>query len=50
MLRMSEQMPFHIFTVFALEYGKDQLGFGRRNLLANEGGGRGAAALGVDDG
>jgi metabolite-proton symporter len=34
MLRMSEQMPFYIFTVFVLEYGTDQLGFGK-NFLTN---------------
>jgi metabolite-proton symporter len=34
MLRMSEQMPFYIFTVFVLEYGTDTLGFGK-NFLTN---------------
>jgi metabolite-proton symporter len=34
MLRMSEQMPFYIFTVFVLEYGVDHLGFGK-NFLTN---------------
>jgi metabolite-proton symporter len=34
MLRMSEQMPFYIFTVFVLEYGTDHLGFGK-NFLTN---------------
>jgi metabolite-proton symporter len=34
MLRMSEQMPFYIFTVFVLEYGTDELGFGK-NFLTN---------------
>ena len=29
LLRMSEQMPFYIFTVFVLEYGVDDLGFGK---------------------
>jgi metabolite-proton symporter len=29
MLRMSEQMPFYIFTVFVLEYGTDRLGFSK---------------------
>jgi metabolite-proton symporter len=32
MLRMSEQMPFYIFTVFVLEYGTDTLGFGKTFL------------------
>jgi metabolite-proton symporter len=32
MLRMSEQMPFYIFTVFVLEYGTDELGFGKTFL------------------
>jgi metabolite-proton symporter len=34
MLRMSEQMPFYIFTVFILEYGVDELGF-NKNFLTN---------------
>src|SRR5919206_262311 len=34
MLRMSEQMPFYIFTVFVLEYGTDELGFGK-DFLTN---------------
>jgi MFS family permease len=34
MLRMAEQMPFYIFTVFVLEYGVDELGFGK-NFLTN---------------
>jgi MFS family permease len=34
MLRMAEQMPFYIFTVFVLEYGTDHLGFGK-NFLTN---------------
>jgi metabolite-proton symporter len=34
MLRMSEQMPFYIFTVFVLEYGTDTLGFGK-DFLTN---------------
>ncbi len=34
MLRMSEQMPFYIFTVFVLEYGTDTLGFSK-NFLTN---------------
>src|SRR4051812_27398330 len=34
MLRMSEQMPFYIFTVFVLEYGTSELGFGK-NFLTN---------------
>jgi metabolite-proton symporter len=34
MLRMSEQMPFYIFTVFVLEYGTSDLGFGK-NFLTN---------------
>src|SRR4051794_3608207 len=34
MLRMSEQMPFYIFTVFVLEYGTDDLGFSK-NFLTN---------------
>jgi metabolite-proton symporter len=34
MLRMSEQMPFYIFTVFVLEYGVDDLGFDK-NFLTN---------------
>jgi metabolite-proton symporter len=29
LLRMSEQMPFYIFTVFVLEYGVDELGFAK---------------------
>ena len=29
LLRMSEQMPFYIFTVFVLEYGTDTLGFSK---------------------
>jgi metabolite-proton symporter len=29
LLRMSEQMPFYIFTVFVLEYGVDELGFSK---------------------
>jgi MFS family permease len=29
LLRMSEQMPFYIFTVFVLEYGTDGLGFSK---------------------
>src|SRR3954447_3558661 len=32
MLRMAEQMPFYIFTVFVLEYGVDHLGFGKSFL------------------
>jgi metabolite-proton symporter len=32
MLRMSEQMPFYIFTVFVLEYGVDDLGFDKSFL------------------
>src|SRR3954453_11376597 len=32
MLRMSEQMPFYIFTVFVLEYGTDELGFSKTFL------------------
>jgi metabolite-proton symporter len=32
LLRMSEQMPFYIFTVFVLEYGVDDLGFGKTFL------------------
>jgi metabolite-proton symporter len=31
-LRMSEQMPFYIFTVFILEYGVDNLGFSKSFL------------------
>src|SRR4051794_1060658 len=34
MLRMSEQMPFYIFTVFVLEYGTDELGF-EKTFLTN---------------
>jgi metabolite-proton symporter len=34
MLRMSEQMPFYIFTVFVLAYGTDELGFDK-NFLTN---------------
>jgi MFS family permease len=34
MLRMSEQMPFYIFTVFVLEYGTNDLGFGK-DFLTN---------------
>ena len=29
LLRMSEQMPFYIFTVFVLEYGTGELGFAK---------------------
>src|SRR3954471_4061847 len=29
LLRMSEQMPFYIFTVFVLEYSTEELGFGK---------------------
>src|SRR4051812_6737571 len=29
LLRMSEQMPFYIFTVFVLEYGTSELGFSK---------------------
>jgi metabolite-proton symporter len=29
LLRMSEQMPFYIFTVFVLEYGSSDLGFSK---------------------
>jgi metabolite-proton symporter len=29
MLRMSEQMPFYVFTVFVLEYGTKELGFSK---------------------
>jgi metabolite-proton symporter len=29
LLRMSEQMPFYIFTVFVLSYGTDRLGFSK---------------------
>jgi len=29
LLRMSEQMPFYIFTVFVLSYGTEDLGFGK---------------------
>jgi metabolite-proton symporter len=32
MLRMSEQMPFYIFTVFVLEYGVNTLGFDKTFL------------------
>jgi metabolite-proton symporter len=32
MLRMSEQMPFYIFTVFVLEYGVNDLGFDKQFL------------------
>jgi metabolite-proton symporter len=34
MVRMGEQMPFYIFTVFILEYGTDELGFDK-NFLTN---------------
>jgi metabolite-proton symporter len=34
MLRMSEQMPFYLFTVFVLEYGTSDLGFSK-NFLTN---------------
>ncbi|WP_081686543.1 MFS transporter [Candidatus Solirubrobacter pratensis] len=44
MLRMSEQMPFYIFTVFVLEYGKDELGFGK-TFLTNSVAGAAALAL-----
>ena len=44
LLRMSEQMPFYIFTVFVLEYGTDELGFGK-TFLTNSVGGAAALAL-----
>jgi metabolite-proton symporter len=44
MLRMSEQMPFYIFTVFVLEYGNDELGFGK-TFLTNSVAGAAALAL-----
>jgi metabolite-proton symporter len=44
MLRMSEQMPFYIFTVFVLEYGQDELGFGK-TFLTNSVAGAAALAL-----
>jgi metabolite-proton symporter len=44
MLRMSEQMPFYIFTVFVLEYGTDDLGFGK-TFLTNSVAGAAALAL-----
>src|SRR4051794_3721873 len=34
LLRMSEQMPFYIFTVFVLEYATDDLGF-EKNFATN---------------
>jgi metabolite-proton symporter len=34
LLRMSEQMPFYIFTVFILEYGTTNLGFSK-NFMTN---------------
>jgi metabolite-proton symporter len=34
LLRMSEQMPFYIFTVFVLSYGSEDLGLGK-NFLTN---------------
>jgi metabolite-proton symporter len=34
LLRMGEQMPFYIFTAFVLEYGTNDLGFGK-NFLTN---------------
>src|SRR3954447_16225122 len=34
LLRMSEQMPFYIFTVFVLSYGTDDLGFSK-NFMTN---------------
>jgi metabolite-proton symporter len=34
LLRMSEQMPFYIFTVFILEYGTKDLGFSK-NFVTN---------------
>jgi MFS family permease len=34
LLRMSEQMPFYIFTVFILEYGTTDLGFSK-NFMTN---------------
>jgi metabolite-proton symporter len=43
-LRMSEQMPFYIFTVFVLEYGKDELGMGK-TFLTNSVAGAAALAL-----
>ena len=44
LLRMSEQMPFYIFTVFVLEYGQDELGFGK-TFLTNSVAGAAALAL-----
>jgi len=44
MLRMSEQMPFYIFTVFVLEYGVDDLGF-KKKFLTNSVAGAAALAL-----
>jgi MFS family permease len=44
MLRMSEQMPFYIFTVFVLEYGVDDLGF-KKTFLTNSVAGAAALAL-----
>jgi metabolite-proton symporter len=34
MLRMSEQMPFYIFTVFVLAYGTEELGYSK-NFVTN---------------
>jgi metabolite-proton symporter len=34
LLRMSEQMPFYIFTVFVLEYGTEELGMSK-NFMTN---------------
>src|SRR4051794_19191793 len=34
LLRMSEQMPFYIFTVFVLSYGTEDLGFSK-NFMTN---------------
>jgi metabolite-proton symporter len=44
MLRMSEQMPFYIFTVFVLEYGVDELGHAK-TFLTNSVAGAAALAL-----
>jgi MFS family permease len=34
LIRLAEQAPFYVFTAFALEYGHEDLGFGKSFLLA----------------
>ena len=45
LLRMSEQMPFYIFTVFVLEYGPRTSGFEKTFVTNAVDGGRGAGAV-----